>query len=400
MPQFDAKIFNGEVFGKYVDTVPNLKRNELIKSGALRRRSDLSTMFSAQTGSFYGTIPMLGLIDGDPVNYDGETDITSTSTKTFSQSVIVTGRAKAWTEKDFSEDITGGQDFMANVANQVAAYWDDIDQRTLLAVLQGIFSMTGAKNLEFVNNHTLDVTAAATEADQKVGATTLNTAIQKACGDNKGKFSLAIMHSAVSTNLENLNLVERLKYTDANGIQRELALGTWNGKTVIIDDGMPTATIDDVYTLTADTSLNGAKTYYTRTGSGTTANPYVYTSVDSPDVANIATYYELTSAGYVEYTTFALGNGAIDFEDVGAKVPYEMDRNPAHNGGETTLYSRQRKVFAPYGISMTKKSVAKNSPTDDELKNGINWELVNDGATSKTYINHKAVPIARIVSRG
>lgn len=400
MPQFDAKIFNGEVFGKYVDTIPNLKRNELIKSGALRRRSDLSTMFSAQTGSFYGTIPMLGLIDGDPVNYDGETDIESTSTKTFSQSVIVTGRAKAWTEKDFSEDITGGQDFMANVANQVATYWDDIDQRTLLAVLQGIFSMAGAKNLEFVNNHTLDITAAATEADQKVGATTLNTAIQKACGDNKGKFSLAIMHSAVSTNLENLNLVERLKYTDANGIQRELALGTWNGKTVIIDDGMPTETIDDVYTLTTDTALNNAKTYYTRTGSGTTASPYVYTSVDTPDVANIATYYELTSAGYVKYTTFALGNGAIDFEDVGAKVPYEMDRDPAKNGGETTLYSRQRKVFAPYGISMTKKSVAKNSPTDDELKNGTNWELVNDGATSKTYINHKAIPIARIVSRG
>lgn len=400
MPQFDAKIFNGEVFGKYVDTIPNLKRNELIKSGALRRRSDLSTMFSAQTGSFYGTIPMLGLIDGDPVNYDGETDIESTSTKTFSQSVIVTGRAKAWTEKDFSEDITGGQDFMANVASQVATYWDDIDQRTLLAVLQGIFSMTGAKNLEFVNNHTLDITAAATETDQKVGSTTLNTAIQKACGDNKGKFSLAIMHSAVSTNLENLNLVERLKYTDANGIQRELALGTWNGKTVIIDDGMPTETIDDVYTLTTDTALNNVKTYYTRTGSGTTANPYVYTAVDSPNVANIATYYELTSAGYVEYTTFALGNGAIDFEDVGAKVPYEMDRNPAKNGGETTLYSRQRKVFAPYGISMTKKSVAKNSPTDDELKNGTNWELVNDGATTKTYINHKAIPIARIVSRG
>lgn len=399
MPQFDAKIFNGEVFGKYVDTIPNLKRNELIKSGALRRRSDLSTMFSAQTGSFYGTIPMLGLIDGDPVNYDGETDIESTSTKTFSQSVIVTGRAKAWTEKDFSEDITGGQDFMANVANQVATYWDDIDQRTLLAVLQGIFAMTDAKNLEFVNNHTLDITAASAELDQKVGATTLNTAIQKACGDNKGKFSLAIMHSTVSTNLENLNLVERLKYTDANGIQRELALGTWNGKTVIIDDGMPTETIDAVYTLTADTALNNAKTYYTRTGSGTTANPYVYTAVDSPNVSNIATYYELTSAGYVEYTTFVLGNGAIDFEDVGAKVPYEMDRNPAKNGGETTLYSRQRKVFAPYGISMTKKSVAKNSPTDDELKNGTNWELVNDGAATKTYINHKAIPIARIVSR-
>ena len=397
MPQFDAKIFNGEVFGSYIETIPNLKRNELIKSGALRKRSDLKAMFSAQTGSFYGTIPMLGLIDGDPVNYDGETDITATGTKTFSQSVIVTGRAKAWTEKDFSEDITGGEDFMANVANQVAGYWDDIDQKTLLAVLEGIFSMTGAKNLEFVNNHTLDITGKAAEADQKVNQTTCNSATQKACGDNKGKFSLVIMHSAVSTNLENLNLVERLKYTDASGIQRELSLGTWNGKTVIIDDGMPVVTVEATYTITSDVALNSAKTYYTRSGS---AGSYVYTVVASPIVGNIATYYEMTTAAYDKYVTYVLGNGAIDFEDVGAKVPYEMDRNPAKNGGETTLYSRQRKVFAPYGVSFTKSSVAKNSPTDAELKTAANWELVNDGATTKTYISHKAIPIARIVSRG
>ncbi|TQY82738.1 phage coat protein, partial [Clostridioides difficile] len=40
-------------------------------------------------------------------------------------------------------------------------------------------------------------------------------------------------------------------------------------------------------------------------------------------------------------------------------------------------------------------------PTDAELKNGANWELVNDSSNgSKTYINHKAIPIARIISRG
>ena len=41
------------------------------------------------------------------------------------------------------------------------------------------------------------------------------------------------------------------------------------------------------------------------------------------------------------------------------------------------------------------------SGTDDELKNGANWELVNDGAAdNKSYINHKAIPIARIISLG
>ena len=98
-----------------------------------------------------------------------------------------------------------------------------------------------------------------------------------------------------------------------------------------------------------------------------------------------------------------LGNGSISYEDLGVKVPYEMNRNPAKNGGEDTLYSRQRKVFAPFGISYEKKSQATLSPTDAELKNGENWSLVHSGesvAANRSFINHKAIPIARIKSRG
>lgn len=46
------------------------------------------------------------------------------------------------------------------------------------------------------------------------------------------------------------------------------------------------------YTLTTDTAINTSKTYYTRSGEGTTESPYVYTKVTTPVVANIATYYE------------------------------------------------------------------------------------------------------------
>ena len=70
---------------------------------------------------------MRGLLDGDAVNYDGQTDITATSLKTFEQGVVVVGRAKAWVERDFSYDITGGQDFMDAVAAQIAEYKDGLD---------------------------------------------------------------------------------------------------------------------------------------------------------------------------------------------------------------------------------------------------------------------------------
>ena len=104
-----------------------------------------------------------------------------------------------------------------------------------------------------------------------------------------------------------------------------------------------------------------------------------------------------------QYTTFIMGNGAISYEDIGAKVPYEMARDPKTNGGVDTLYMRQRKVFSPYGISYEKKSQTKLSPTDTDLENGQNWTLVHSGestASQRTYINHKAIPIARIQSLG
>ena len=102
--------------------------------------------------------------------------------------------------------------------------------------------------------------------------------------------------------------------------------------------------------------------------------------------------------GYTKYVTYVLGTGAFDYENIGAKVPFEMNRDPKTHGGQDTLYARQRKCYAPYGISYTKKKQATLSPTDTELKDGSNWELVNDG-NGKT-INHKAVPIARIISKG
>ena len=344
MELFDSKIFNGELFGKYVDTIPKLKRNELLKSRAVVRNDRIKDMMSEQTGGYYITTPITGRIGGEALNYDGQTDITATGIDTYSQSRVVIGRAKAWTEKDFSYDITGGKNFMDEVAKQVAGYWDDVGQGLLLSILKGIFSMTGTANKEFIEKHTSE--------EDSFGETTLNNALQKAVGQEKARFSLAIMHSQIATNLENIQLLEYFKYTDKDGITRNLAIGSINGRAVLIDDSMPTEDVVD------------------------------------------------PGGDFTKYTTYVLGEGAFEYTDAGVKVPYEMSRNPSVNGGEDTLYSRQRGCFAPYGISFTRKSMATLSPTNTELENGSNWELVNNGQSSKEYIDHKAIPIARIITRG
>lgn len=152
--KFDAKSFNGQAFGYAVERVPNLKMNELKKSKALTGNADIRNTFSNQDGTLYARIAMRGNIDGDAVNYDGKTDIETSTTKTYEQGVVVVGRAKGWIEKDFSYDLSGGNDFMQNVAEQVAEYKDGLDQDVILSVLDGIFSVTGKENSEFVENHT------------------------------------------------------------------------------------------------------------------------------------------------------------------------------------------------------------------------------------------------------
>lgn len=355
MPFFDAKLFNGEVFQKYVDRVPNLHLNTLINSGAIVGRPELAGAMSDQVGGNFLTTPLKGLIGGTPLNYDGVTNITATSTQTYSHSRVVVGRAKAWTEKDFSYDITGGVDFMQNVAEQVAEYWDEQDQLMLIKILDGIFAMSDDAGAEFAEEHTHDVSAV-TNSEGVLGymdATTLNTAMQKALGDHKQNFSLTLMHSAVATHLENLKVLVYLKFNDANGIERDLNIGTLNGRMVIVDDDMPVIT----------------------EGSGASA--------------------------VKKYVTYVFGRGAIEYTNCGAKVPAEMARDPYTNGGNDTLITRNRKCFAPYGISFKGiGDIATLSPTDAELADGANWELVNTGGTNKIYLPHKAIPIGRILSLG
>lgn len=361
MPLFDAKNFNGEVFGAYVDATDNLNRNELLKSGAIVEKPQYAAMLPDQTGGNYITVPIKARITGKTANYDGSTDITAESRKTYTQGRIVVGRAQGWTEKDFTADVTG-EDFLP-AAEEIAQFWDDVDQQTLLATLEGVFAMTGAKNLEFVNNHTYDISV--DETNNKFSETTLNTAMQRAIGDNKAKFSVAIMHSVVATNVENLNLIGHLKYTDAEGVTKDLQLGTLNGRIVLVDDNMPVEVVPAV----EESGTKGEEGY-------------------------VAAQEE-----YTKYTTYVLGNGAIEYTNCGAKKPYSMSEDESKNGGETTLWSRQRKIFSPYGISFKNTSII--SPTDEQLKTGSNWTLANSNESgTASYFPHKAIPIARIITRG
>lgn len=173
MAKFDAKSFNERAFGKYMSAIPNVKLNKLKESRAIVADQRLRETFvnNGQTGTVYAVLPYFGLIGGDAQNYDGVSNLTPEKTDTFEQGVFTYGRMMGWTEADFSYDVTGGVDFMANVRNQINRYWNDRDQDTILSILKGIFAMasTGTGNVKtanagFVSAHTYDISAPSTDA--------------------------------------------------------------------------------------------------------------------------------------------------------------------------------------------------------------------------------------------
>ena len=329
---FDKTYFNPAVFEKYVDTIERERTNELLNSGAIVERKDLVGRMQEQVGGNIIVTPISGLLTGDADNYDGQTDIKTDTTTTMYQKRVVIGRAHGWTEKDFAFDITGGEDPMKPVANQILDWWADLKQDSLLSILEGIFKMSKAKDKKFVDSHTFE--------DTVFGQVTLNNALQKAFQSKKNNFALAIMNSAVATQLENLQLIQYAKYTDARGIERPMALANLNGRPIIIDDSLPVK--DD------------------------------------------------------KFTSYILGKGAFEYTEAGAKVPYETDRDPVKNGGEDKLYTRNRWCYAPRGISFTEANMASLSPTDTELADGANWEVVSDPDGKTIPINQ--IPIARVIT--
>lgn len=390
MEIYRGKIFNEQVFEKYLRTLPSTKENSLIKNGLFTSVNKYKAKFVDQTGGYAIEEPIKGRLGGNPVNYDGNTDIPKGSERTtFHQRKIAYGRAKAWGEYDFSADITG-TNFMAE-AQEVKDYWDEQRQGTVLSILKGIFGMTGGVNGQFVEKHTYDISENDGTA-ANLGADAMNRAAQKALGDHKAKLDIIFMHSVVSTNLEGLNLIDFLKYTDANGIERDLTIGTFNGRLVIVDDEVQELTGYE----TATSSTTGALKVVS---SSPTTGQILLADVKASD------YYpeDVAANDYVveshKYVSYAFQKGFFEYEDLGVEKASEIVRDAYTKGGFTDLVTRIREIIVPYLISY--KGTGSVSPTNDALATGSNWELANDGAAEdKVYVDPKLIPVVKIVSRG
>ena len=327
MPKFDSKTFNDKVFQKYLQKVESTRENSLVKSTLLDKTvNKTARLLDEQVGGNYIVEPIKGDLTGKVQNYDGATDFKYDKRDTFEQGKPIVGRMKGWTEADFSRDITG-EDFTP-MAQEVREYFDGVDFDDLLAIIKGIFAMNNEK---FVNKHTYNVS--------NLTETTLAEAIVKAGGDKSNKYRIAFINSIDALSLVKLHVMEYLKYTDSNGVTRQLQIAELNGILIVVDDLIEQGTI------------------------------------------------------------YIAGEKFIEYDKLPVDKADYMEYDRTKNGG-TELYShKERTLYAPKYISFTKKQVASLSATTEELADGRNWEIVNNGKTSteKVEINDKLIPIARVI---
>lgn len=312
----------------------------LIDSGAVQNNDTIKGLI-ANGGDFY-TIPFYMPLTGSVQNYDGATDIVPNEPNGSAQSGIVYGRVGSWSEKQFIRDYNSGADPMKQITGMTAKYWAKTRQNILLKILSGVFAITGNANW---TKHTMNIAATSTSVsdENKVGATSAAELMQGAVGDNSDIFSIAVMHSAVALNLAKQELLKFRTQTDATGMQRQLKIADWNGLTVIVDDGVPSK---------SSSSASGA----------------------------------------MEYTTYLLGNGAIQRADAPVTTPVEVYRDPLAKGGTNTLITRVRETMHPNGFSFTKpNSGYAGSPTDDQLAAKGNWSVVGDP---------KNIAMAQLITNG
>lgn len=335
--------FDEELFLQMYAEAPDPYLTAMIDSGAVVSDPVIAGMIQ-NNGNIY-TIPFYDVLDGDDQNYDGQTDITVSETSGGFQTGVVYGRAKGFFARNFTAELSGA-DPMGHIVRSTARYWQKKRQTRLIGILGGVFGITGASgNAKKWTSHTLDLSSSTATA-RAIEETDLNDLATEACGDHKDQFSLVIMHSNVAKTLENKQLLEYWKYTDANGIQRRMNIASVNGYTAIIDDGVPCAAVGG-------------------------------------DGAN---------KDLKQYTTYLLGNGVIRTAKGRVDVPVETNRDAKKNGGQDELITRMRETMHPNGFSFKVPSSGwTQSPTDAQLFATANWEIKHDP---------KAIPMARLITNG
>lgn len=299
-----ADVIQPEIFTPYV-IQRTMELSALVQSGIMQHSPEFDTLASGPNTII--NMPFWDDLTGDPEVMD-DTGETTPGKINANKDVA---RKQGWVKSFGANALAGhlaGDDPMKAIADLFASYWARQNQNILLSILDGVFasaSMAGKVH---------DISAETGDA-ALISGNTLLDAFQL-MGDAKDLLTGIMINSNVENYLAKLGL----KDGEVNGIR----VPQWQGKTVIVDDGMP---------------------FDTTTGVG---QAYIF------------------GAGAIAY-----GNGSD--QNI---LQTEVVRKGLSLAGEDILVNRRLPLIHPRGVKWTEAGVAGTFPTFDELETGTNWQRV------------------------
>lgn len=299
-----------EVFNNYM-VQETTEKSALIQSGIAQTDPRIVVPDGGDTVN----MPFWNDITGDAEAIQSDTALTPAKIDTGKDVARVLMFGKAWSAEDLAAELAG-DDPMQAIASKLANHWTRQQQKIAVAMLNGVFA-------DNVSNDGGDLVLDVAEDDVDTnGAVELEGDVildgAQKLGDAKGNLTALAVHSQVHTNLQKKQLIEYFPESEV-----DVGFGTYNGKTLVIDDGVPVE----------DAPTSGKK-----------------------------------------YTSYLFARGAFGYAEGQPKTPTETDRNSLK--GEDIIVNRKKWLMHPRGFAWQEGSVAGDMPTLTELEDATNFDRV------------------------
>ena len=267
-------------------------------------------------------LPFYNDLTGSEQLIDDTTDLTINGITTSQDVAAVFMRAQVFGASDLSADLSG-DDPMATIGDRFADYWVRRMQAALISTLKGAM---GAANM---TGNVFDISglsgaAAYFDAEAFIDATAK-------LGDNQDTLAAMAVHSAVYASMKKMDLIDFVEDSEGGA-----PIPTYQGKTLIVDDGMP------------------------------------------------------VSSGV--YTSYIFSRGAIAYAEGSPKVPAATDRDELKSGGMEFIVNRKKWIMHPRGIKWQGTPTGP-TPSNTELETTGNWTRVYDQKNIRiVQFKHKIAP--------
>lgn len=346
-----ADIVVPRVFTPFVQQLTE-ERSDLVQSGVLAASPVINTLLAGGGKTF--DIPSFQDLDNtaDNVSTDAIADVQTlaagagttlaaqqdarpvkiqTSTEVATRLV----RNQSWSSADLAAQLAGA-DPMAAIASRVADYWVRKLQLIFVATWNGVIADNAAAP-SGGDTHTQDDLIFDASGGSFIDGVTNFTAknflaATLTMGDAMRDLTTIMVHSTVFNRMQNNNLIDFIP--DARG---EVDIPTFQGKRVIVDDGMPVT-------------------------------------------SNI-------------YDTWIFGSGTSQLGTGSAKVPTAVHREElaGNGGGQEILTNRLVWAIHPTGHAFIQGSIPSGGPSNSDIAAAANW--------SRVFPERKQIKFARLVTR-